>query len=220
MSRSRERLAGAYNPAVSGNRTVTEPDAPRPSLWIVRHGATEWSGDGRHTGSIDIPLTEEGRAQARMIAPTLAGHTFAEVLTSPRSRAEETSRLAGFGDRARIEPDLSEWDYGEDEGRTTAEIQKDRPGWSIWRDGPRGGESIEHVAERTDRVIALARAASGDVLIFSHGHLLRILGVRWVGLRPLDGRLLLLDPATVSVLGGDRGTPVIEHWNQEPPGHG
>lgn len=199
---------------------MTEADAPRPRLWVVRHGATEWSGEGRHTGSIDIPLTEEGRAQARTLAPALARHTFAEVLTSPRSRAEDTCRLAGFGDRARIEPDLAEWDYGEDEGRTTAEIKKDRPGWSIWRDGPKGGESIEHVAERTDRVIKLARAADGDVLAFSHGHLLRILAARWVGLPARDGRLFLLDPATLSVLGWDRDSPVLEHWNLEPPGQG
>src|SRR5512143_761180 len=148
--------------------------APLPSLWVVRHGETEWSAGGRHTSTTDLLLTAKGREEARAIGPRLARHAFAEVWSSPRSRALETARLAGFGDRLEVVDDLREWDYGDDEGRTTAEIQEDRPGWSIWHDGPKGGETIEQVAERADRVVARARAATGDVLCFAHGHLLRI----------------------------------------------
>ena len=161
-----------------------------------------------------MPLTAKGREEARAIGPRLARHAFAAVWTSPRSRAIETARLAGFGDRAEVVDDLQEWDYGEDEGRTTAEIQADRPGWSIWRDGPKGGETIEHVAERADRVIARARDAAGDVLCVAHGHLLRIVAARWLGLPPADGRLFSLASARVSVLGWERETAVVERWNE------
>jgi broad specificity phosphatase PhoE len=189
-----------------------------PNLWVVRHGETTWSTDGRHTGSVDIPLTDEGRRQAEALRSSLSAHAFADVLSSPRSRAVETARLAGFGDRVEIVDALREWDYGEDEGRTTAEIQQDRPGWSIWRDGPKGGETLDHVAERADGVIARARAASGDVLCFAHGHLLRILAARWLGLRPNDGRLFNLGPARISVLGWERETAVIDRWNEAREG--
>jgi probable phosphoglycerate mutase len=158
-------------------------------------------------------LTAKGIAEGRSIGQSLAAHTFTEVLSSPRSRALETCRLAGFGDRVQIDDDLAEWDYGSDEGRTTAEIQRDRPGWSIWRDGPLGGETIDEVAARADRVVARARAASGDVLAFAHGHLLRVLAARWLGQPPQDGRLLLLEPATISILGWERDTAVVTRWN-------
>lgn len=186
----------------------------RQCLWVVRHGETEWSAAGRHTGTTDMPLTARGREEARAIGPRLARHEFAEVWSSPRMRAIETARLAGLGDRVEIVEDLAEWDYGHDEGRTTAEIQEDRPGWSIWSDGPKGGETIEHVAERADRVIARARAATGDVLCFAHGHLLRIVAARWLGLPPQDGRLFSLSSARVSVLGWERETAVIDRWNE------
>lgn len=161
-----------------------------------------------------MPLTPKGREEARAIGPRLARHAFAAVWSSPRARALETGWLAGFGDRLEVVDDLKEWDYGEDEGRTSAAIQEVRPGWSIWLDGPRGGETIEQVAVRADRVIARARATTGDVLCFAHGHLLRILAARWLGLPPNDGRLFSLASARVSVLGWERETAVIDRWNE------
>jgi probable phosphoglycerate mutase len=193
--------------------TDDRPPAHR-DLWVVRHGETEWSVEGRHTGKTDIPLTARGREEARALAARLARHPFAEVWSSPRSRSLETARLAGFGDRVEIVDDLHEWDYGEDEGRTTPEIQAEREGWAIWDDGPRGGETIEQVGERADRVVARARAVEGDVLCFAHGHLLRIVAARWIGLPPTDGRRLSLSPARISVLGWERETAVIDRWNE------
>jgi broad specificity phosphatase PhoE len=190
------------------------PAADRPRLWLVRHGETEWAATGRHTGRTEVPLTARGEAQARELGTRLAGRSFVEVLTSPRARATGTCRLAGFADRAQVVDDLAEWDYGTDEGRTSAEIRADRPNWSIWSDGPRGGETIGEVAARAERVIEHVRDAHGDVLVFSHGHLLRILAARWVGLAPTAGAVLLLEPATISVLGWERDTAVIERWNQ------
>lgn len=189
-------------------------EVQRPRLWLVRHGETQWATQGRHTGRTDVPLTGDGADQARALGGRLAGHPFARVLSSPRSRALETARLAGFGRQVEVDDDLAEWDYGADEGRTTAAIQEDRPGWSIWRDGPRGGETIDQVAARADRVIARVRTTDGNALAFAHGHLLRILAARWLGLPPQDGRLFLLEPATISVLGWERDTAVIERWNQ------
>jgi broad specificity phosphatase PhoE len=185
-----------------------------PRLWVVRHGETEWSAALRHTGRTDVPLTPLGEAQARELGPRLRGQAFAAVLTSPRARARETCRLAGFADRAVVDDDLAEWDYGADEGRTTAEIQVDRPGWSIWDDGPKDGETIDRVAARADRVIAAARSRAGDTLAFAHGHLLRILAARWVELAPADGRRFLVEPATISILGWEREMPVLERWNE------
>jgi probable phosphoglycerate mutase len=161
-----------------------------------------------------VPLTSAGRAQARAIAARLAGHEFGQVLSSPMQRALETGRIAGFGDRIEIVPDLREWDYGDDEGRTTAEIQHDRPGWTIWDDGPRNGESIDEVAARVNRVIVRVRATEGDTLAFGHGHCLRIAAARWLGLPARDGRLLALAPGTLSVLGWEHETAVIERWNE------
>src|SRR6185503_1269023 len=146
-----------------------------PRVWLVRHGETEWARLGRHTGRTNIPLTELGRQQARGVAARLAGHTFAEVWSSPLSRALDTARLAGFTDRVETVDDLVEWDYGADEGRTTSAIRLERPGWTIWQGGPEAGETIDQVAERVDRVIARARGAAGDVIVFAHGHVLRVL---------------------------------------------
>ncbi len=186
----------------------------RPRLWVVRHGETTWARQGRHTGRTDVPLTEMGRVQAVAVGRKLGSLAFAEVLSSPLARALETCRIAGFGRHVDVVDDLREWDYGEDEGRTTEEIQADRPGWSIWDDGPLGGETIEAVAVRADRVIARARAASGDVLCFAHGHVLRILAARWIELAAIDGRRLALSTATVSVLGWERDTAVVLQWNE------
>jgi probable phosphoglycerate mutase len=189
-------------------------DEAGPELWLVRHGETEWSRLGRHTGRTDIALTEAGHAQAAAVARKLSGHDFALVLSSPLTRALDTARLAGFGGRVETADDLMEWDYGDDEGRTTPEIRHERPGWTIWRDGPSGGETADHVANRVDRVIARVRRADGDVLVFAHGHVLRVLAARWLGEPATEGRLYALSTATVSVLGWERETAVIERWNE------
>ncbi|MHB8641880.1 MAG: histidine phosphatase family protein [Gaiellaceae bacterium] len=185
---------------------------------LVRHGETEWSRDGRHTGRTDVPLTEHGREQALAVGAALRGRTFACVLVSPLSRALETCRLAGFGDRALSRDELVEWDYGEYEGRTTGEIRAERPGWLLWRDGVPGGETVEAVGVRADRVIAELRQTGGDALVVAHGHMLRILAARWLGLEPAGGRLFALDPATLSSLGYERETAVIRRWNLAPLG--
>jgi probable phosphoglycerate mutase len=181
---------------------------------LVRHGQTEWSVSGQHTGTTDIPLTEEGRRHARALGARLAGWTFARVFTSPLARAAETCRLAGLGDRAEILDDLREWDYGEYEGRRTVDIREERPGWDLWKDGVPGGETVEEVGRRADRVIDIARRADGDVALFAHGHVLRIIGARWVELPPHDGAHLALSTASISVLGWERETAVVERWNQ------
>ena len=185
-----------------------------PNAWLVRHGETEWARDGRHTGRTDVPLTDVGKRQARDVGSKLHGHRFALVLSSPLSRALETARLAGFGDIVESDPDLMEWDYGDYEGLTSTQIRERLVGWSLWRDGVLGGETADQVAARCDRVIARLRAAGGDVLVFAHGHLLRILAARWLELPPVDGRHFALSTATVSVLGWERETPVIERWNE------
>ncbi len=185
---------------------------------VVRHGETEWSQLGRHTGRTDVPLTERGRSQARALAAPLSRERFALVLTSPLSRAKETSALAGFGAAAIEEPALLEWDYGEVEGKTTLELREERPGWSIWTEGPAGGERIEEVAVRADRVLARAASTQGDVLCFAHAHLLRILASRWIEAEPTLGRRLVLEPGAISVLGFERQTRVLLAWNQRPVG--
>lgn len=183
---------------------------------LVRHGQTEWSVSGQHTGRTDVPLTDVGREKAARLADRLSAWQFAAVLTSPLSRAMETCRLAGLGQGAQVNEDLSEWDYGEYEGRRTVDIRQERPGWDIWVDGVIGGETVEEVGRRADRVIAAARAVDGDVALFAHGHVLRIVGARWIGLPPSDGRRLALATASVSVLGWERETPVLERWNETP----
>jgi broad specificity phosphatase PhoE len=182
-------------------------------LWLIRHGETEWSASGQHTGRTDLPLTLEGKLHARQIAGFLGGRAFALVLTSPLQRARETCRLAGYGDSAIIDSNLREWDYGEYEGRTTPQIQIERPGWSVWRDGVIGGESLEQLATRAQKVIDRAVSSSGDVLVFAHGHILRVLAACWLGLPPEAGRLFALGTASVSILGYERDTRVITQWN-------
>jgi broad specificity phosphatase PhoE len=181
---------------------------------LVRHGETDWSLSGKHTGSTDVPLTERGREQAREVGEAIQGREFARVLTSPLGRALETCRLAGFGEQAEQRDDLMEWDYGAYEGRTTPEVREERPGWTLWRDGVPDGETIEQVAARVDRVIEEVRAAPGDALLFAHGHVLRVLAARWLGLDPAAGALFALDPATLSTLGYEREAAVIRLWNQ------
>jgi probable phosphoglycerate mutase len=182
-------------------------------LWLVRHGETEWSAAGKHTGSTDVPLTEAGRAAVRALAATLAERSYALVLTSPLSRARDTCALAGLDGRAVVAEDLREWDYGEYEGLTTAEIRTLVPGWTVFTDDCPGGETPEQVAARADRVIALARETDGETIAFSHGHLLRVLAARWVGLPPQAGAHLALATASVSVLGWERNVAVISGWN-------
>jgi probable phosphoglycerate mutase len=182
-------------------------------LWLARHGETEWSRSGAHTGRTDIALTETGKEQAKAIGRQLDAHKFALVLTSPLERAQETCALAGFGQQAQLEPNLREWDYGDYEGRTTAQIRAERPDWSLWWDGVPGGETIASVASRAEAVIALAAGVGGDVLLFSHGHLLRILAACWLGLPGDAGRLLALGTASLSSLGYERESRVITRWN-------
>jgi broad specificity phosphatase PhoE len=193
---------------------VTAATAER-QIWLVRHGETEWSASGRHTSRTDIPLTGTGREQARDLGRRLAGHRFALVLTSPRSRAVETARLAGFAD-AVIDDDLREWEYGAFEGLTTAEIRKELPDWTIWSGPWRSGETSDDVAARADRVIARCAdpAVDGDTLLFSHGHFLRVLAARWVRLPAAGGGHFALATATLGVLGWEHDARVIETWNE------
>jgi probable phosphoglycerate mutase len=186
---------------------------PSQRVCLIRHGETEWSLNGRHTGTTDIPLTENGRKVARQWKPILSQLRFARVLTSPLQRARETCELAGLGTRAEIESDLREWNYGEYEGLTPQQIRARRPTWLIFRDGCPGGESPEQVQARIDRVIEKVRAVDGDVALFAHGHLLRAFGARWLGLRAQDGSFFLLDPATVSVMSSYHGVPAVRRWN-------
>lgn len=181
-------------------------------LWLVRHGQTEWSLAGRHTSTTDLPLLPDGADDARALAPRLAEASFALVLTSPRERARRTAALAGFPD-AEVDPDLVEWAYGEYEGVTTEEIREQVPGWTVWTHPVPGGETAAQVGLRLDRVVALAASVDGDTLVFSHGHALRALAARWLRLPVSEGRLLRLDTGTVSVLGHERESPVILHWN-------
>jgi broad specificity phosphatase PhoE len=181
---------------------------------LVRHGETDWSAHLRHTGRTDVPLTEEGRRQAEQVGGALRGRSFALVLTSPLERASETCRLAGFGGLAQTRTELMEWDYGEYEGRTTLDIRREVPDWTIWRYGARGGESPDRVRARADDVLQELRAVSGDALVFSHGHFLRVLAARWLGLGPREGRLFALDPARLSALGYEREQPVLRIWNE------
>ncbi len=190
------------------------PSKPsRPNLWLMRHGETEWSLSGAHTGRTDIPLTAAGEAQAVDMGRTLAGKSFALVLSSPLQRARETCQLAGYGDEAQIEPNLQEWDYGGYEGRTSAQIQKDAPGWTIWTGGVPNGETIDQVAARANQVIARALAAPGDVALFAHGHILRILTACWLGLPPADGKLFALGTASLSCPRLRARPHVITQWN-------
>ena len=182
-------------------------------VYLLRHGETEWSLNGRHTGVTDIPLTENGRIAARLLKPILAKVTFTLVLTSPLQRARETCELAGLGQFANVEPDLIEWNYGEYEGLTTEQIRSTRLGWSVFRDGCPGGESPEQVGARADRVITKVRATAGNVALFGHGHFTRVLAARWINLSANYGENFLLDTATLNVLGYYRESPAFMIWN-------
>jgi broad specificity phosphatase PhoE len=199
---------------VTGTDRSATPQPVERQLWLVRHGETEWARLGRHTGRTDIPLNERGKAQAVGLGDRLREQSFALVLTSPLSRAANTARLGGFGDVAVVDDDLREWDYGDVEGMRTDEIRERHPGWTIWRGPWSGGETIDEVAARADRVLARVRDVNGDVLLFSHGHLLRVLAARWLGLAPAAGGMWALSTATISLLGWERETPVIERWNE------
>jgi broad specificity phosphatase PhoE len=188
---------------------------PHPEIWLIRHGETEWSLSGQHTGRTDIPLTATGRRQAAALGRHLVGRRFALVLSSPLGRAIETCRLAGYGAVAETTTDLLEWDYGAYEGRTTADIRAEAPGWTIWSGTVPHGETVDDVARRVNRVIERAVASAGDVALFAHGHVLRVLTACWLGLPPTGGRYLGLGTASISVLGHEHETRVIKVWNQD-----
>jgi broad specificity phosphatase PhoE len=189
---------------------------PLPAIYLARHGETAWSLSGQHTGSTDLPLTERGERNARLLGERLRGLTFPKVYTSPLQRAARTCELAGFGASAEVDHDLLEWNYGEYEGRRTDEILAERPGWELFRDGCPGGESPDQVGARADRVVSRLRAIRGDVLLFSSGHFLRVLAARWLGLDPGAGRYLLLSTASLGTLAYEHNNlsePVIRLWN-------
>jgi len=187
--------------------------APPAEAVLIRHGETTWSRSGRHTGTTDLPLTGNGRRAAQELAPHLASMPFSLVLCSPLQRARQTCELAGLGEAAQLEPDLREWDYGEYEGLTHAQIDAVAPGWLVFRDGCPGGETPAQVTERVDRVIARVRAMEGRVALFAHGHLLRLLAARWIGLEAAQGARFLLDTATISLLSYYQGIPALKRWN-------
>ena len=182
-------------------------------VFLVRHGETEWSLSGQHTGVTDVPLTENGRRAAKRLAPLLARTKFDVVLTSPLQRARETCELAGLGDRAQIDRDLMEWNYGEYEGLTPAQIHRGAPGWLLFTDGCPGGERPDQVAARVDRLIEKVRAVAGRVALFAHGHVFRVFAARWIGLPPSHGCHFLLDTSTLNVLGYYRGIRAVKCWN-------
>jgi len=190
----------------------TAPAAGRQVL-LVRHAETEWSRDGRHTGRSDIPLTDAGRDAARVLASRLDPDAFALILVSPLARARETCELCGFAERAQQRSDLLEWDYGDYEGLTTVEIRRQRPDWYLWSDGCPGGESAADVGARADRVIAEIRAGAGPAAVFSHGHMLRVLGARWAELDPAEGSRLGLATGALCVLGYEREAAILSRWN-------
>ena len=197
--------------------SAADPASP-PEVVLVRHAETEWSRDGRHTGLTDIPLTDGGRAAARALAGRLRRWRFERVLVSPLRRARETCELCGLGEMAEPVDDLHEWDYGEYEGLRTPQILAQRPGWSLWRDGCPGGENATQVAQRADRVIATLEGQRGTVAVFSHGHMLRVLGSRWIELHPSGGARLGLSPAAISVLGHEHYTRILALWNDAGTG--
>ena len=186
-----------------------------PIVYLARHGETAWSLSGQHTGSTDLPLTERGEDDARRLGERLRVLQFAKIVTSPLRRAARTCELAGFGSACEVDPDLVEWNYGQYEGRTSAEIHAERPNWDLFRDGCPGGETPAQVGARADRAVNKARAVEGDVLVFSSGHILRVLAARWLGLEPGAARYLLLSTGSLSALGYEhtRSQPVIRLWN-------
>jgi probable phosphoglycerate mutase len=199
----------------SSDRPLRSPEDEhvQGEIFVVRHGQTEWSVSGQHTGRTDLPLTAQGRDEARQVARSLAGIHFECVLSSPLQRARSTCELAGLGERLELDPDLVEWDYGDYEGLTLAQIHARDSGWSVFEDGGPGGESPAQIGARVDRVIARIRRVPGNVALFAHGHVLRVLAVRWIGLPPSYGRHFLLDTATLGILGRHRDAPAIRLWN-------
>ena len=187
-----------------------------PVVYLARHGETAWSRSGQHTGRTDLPLTEHGEEEARRLGQSLQGLRFAKVFCSPLQRAVRTCDLAGFGAAAERDPNLVEWDYGEYEGRRTVEIHGERPDWQLFRDGCPGGESVVAIGARADEVVRRLRAVEGNVLLFSSGHILRVLTARWLGLEPAAGKYFLLSTATLSALGYEHelSEPVIQLWNE------
>ena len=184
-------------------------------VYVIRHGETEWSINGKHTGVTDIPLTENGRNQVKCLQPVLANEVFALVLTSPLHRARETCKLSGLGDKAEVEPNLMEWNYGEYEGVTSKEIHKTVPGWLVFNDGAPGGETPEQIGARADRVIQRVRAVQGNVALFAHGHIFRVLVARWLDFPATAGRNFLLDTGTLNILSYYRGYPAVKIWNAQ-----
>jgi broad specificity phosphatase PhoE len=187
-------------------------------LWLARHGETEWTLSRQHTSSTDLEITPNGEVQARALGERVRGRDFALVCSSPMQRARRTAELAGFGDRLEILDDFREWDYGEYEGVTTDEIHETRPDWDLWRDGCPGGETVEQVAARADRLVERIHAAGGPVLCFGHGHMSRVLGARYLGLDGTGGRHLMMGTATLSIIGDEHDHPAIRLWNEPPPG--
>jgi broad specificity phosphatase PhoE len=183
-------------------------------VWLLRHGQTEWSQSGRHTGCSDLELTEAGEEAARVLRPALARTSFDQVFTSPLQRARRTAELAGL-EPATIDPELVEWDYGEYEGLTRDQVRERHPGWSVWKDGAPGGESPQEVGDRADGLVKRYQSSAGRIVLVAHGHILRVLAARWIGQPVTLGEHLPLDTATVSVLGFDRGLPVVQRWNCE-----
>jgi len=205
--------------AASAHPTTDVAYSTSSELWLVRHGETEWSKAMRHTGRTDLPLTEHGRRQARDLEPVLAAHVFDLVLSSPLRRARETATLADYNSRVQLDENLMEWDYGTFEGQTASELARRLGSFSIWTTPASGGESLDQVAARADRVLARTAVVGGRCLLFSHGHLLRILTANWLGLGPAQGRLFALDAGSLCIFGMEHGSPVIRAWNlsRSPP---
>jgi broad specificity phosphatase PhoE len=199
--RARSHSAMAISPAAAAE------------VFLIRHGETQWSLSGQHTGVTDIPLTENGRRAAKQLEPLLSGRDFSLVLASPLQRARQTCELAGLGDRVKVDPDLMEWNYGEYEGLTPEQIHRRAPGWMIFADGCPAGESPDEVGARVDRLIGKVRAVAGRVALFGHGHVFRVFAARWIGLAPTGGGHFLLDTSTLNVLGDYRGIPAVKIWN-------
>ena len=196
------------------------PVVSQSEVVLIRHGETEWSRDGRHTGRTDVPLTEVGQEGAMRLGARLGGWHFTRVFASPLGRALDTCRLAGYGDIVEVREDLVEWDYGAYEGRTTKDIRGERPQWSLWTEGVPGGEEADDVGERADRIVDELRQVGGHVAVFAHGHVLRVLAARWVSLPPTEGRIFALRTAAICVLGYERETPVIVRWNDKDQSEG
>ncbi|MDP9038592.1 MAG: histidine phosphatase family protein [Acidobacteriota bacterium] len=217
MSSSSSEAGGSSSSEAGGTDTAGTPgDSDTTRLWLIRHGETAWSAGGRHTSRTDVPLTERGRARAVELRDYLERIPFAAALRSPMLRAKETCEIAGFGDLAVVDDGLKEWDYGVYEGRTTPEIRAELPGWSVWKDPIFEGETVEQVGLRADGVIrrALAAGAGGDVALFAHAHILRIVAARWIGLDARGGARFALQTGSVSVLGWERETRVVSRWNR------